>query len=229
MVYEPHIRMSAIGRLGAGPGVERFQYSLNLARGQNGSGGVPGLQPNQTAWNDFAEDLRAFHGSAALSLHPLAVLEEVKFARIGADGKYTEDPVIVNVADTPGGGPTDVTVTQMVLPQSALAVSLTTPRRGPSGKGRFYLPMPVIGLTTNLQVQDVQRDQIQARVAQLIGDLGNQPGFDVLDLQVVVASTKGYNTSVTGVRVGRVLDTIRSRRRSIDEAYDPVTPVNQGE
>ncbi len=223
MVFAPHYRVTALGRLGDSP--ERFSYSVNMAKGD--ASPLPFLNPNDDVYADIAAEVKAFHGSPAMLISGYAVLEEVKIAHIGADGRYVTDAVIVDVADQAGGVPSSPGV-DFVAPQVALAVSLGTDRRGASGRGRFYLPMPTTPMGSQFVIPDVARDAAQARLATFVESLGNQPGFDVLDLRVVVASTKGFNTSVTSVRVGRVLDTVRSRRRSILEDYDPPTPVNQG-
>ncbi len=223
MPYAPHVRMSALGRLGALAGGERFSYSISLAPVE-GNGFIP-LGPNQAVWNDMAADLRAFHVGVATKISQRAVLEEVKFASIGADGKYVEDPVVVDIVDAPGGY-TGMPEGAFIPPQSALVVSLNTDRRGRTGRGRFYLPMPGCDITPDtLQIGEGNRDGIQASAAAFLSNIMNAPGLDVLDLRVVVASTKGYNSTVTGVRVGKVLDTVRSRRRQLQETYDPATPV----
>lgn len=225
MAYAEHIRMTALGRLGSASG-ERFSYSLNFGT-NNGAALLPFTAAGlQDAFDDCAADVVAFHGSQGAGISPPAVLEEVKFARIGTDGKYTDDPYLVNVTDTPGGSNSGFT--GGTPPQSALCISLTTGRRGPSGKGRFYVPMFATQIdSATLLMPDAIRDAAQAQAATFIEALGNQPGIDALGLKVVVASTKGYNTVVNGVRVGRVVDTIRSRRRQLPEAYDPITPVDQ--
>lgn len=225
MAFAEHIRMTALGRLGSASG-ERFSYGLNIAHVGSTPFTANFLTPNADVWEDFAADVRAFHGSANTNLSSRAILEEVKFAVIGTDGKYKEDPVVVNVVDCPGGSVEVDNVQQLVPPQSALVISLVTARRGPTGKGRFYLPMPVVGVSADtLQISDGFRDSVASSAQTFLNNLNNQPGMDVLDLQVVVASTKGYNTPVTGVRVGRVLDTVRSRRRGLLEAYDPPLSV----
>jgi hypothetical protein len=214
--------MTCLGRLGVGTG-ERFSYGLALAP----PGGLQEgafLSPNAAVWADFAADAVSFHAAPAALVSGRAVLETVKFAAIGPDGKYTEDPVIVDVADTPGGGGTF----NATLPQAALVMSLGTARRGRSGRGRFYLPMPSVNFLDDLRLSVAQQDAAEAALAAHILNLGNQPGVDVLNLQVMVASTKGFLSPVTSVRVGRVVDTMRSRRRSLDEAYGAATVVNQG-
>jgi hypothetical protein len=63
-------------------------------------------------------------------------------------------------------------------------------------------------------------EQVRGSAQTLLNALNNNPQLDVAyNARVVVASTKGFNTPVTSVRVGRVVDVIRSRRSSIPEAY----------
>lgn len=216
--YAPHIRLSAIGRLSDSG--ERFSYGVNL--GSTGPVTVP-LTLNVPAYfADLAADVRAFHGSLGANISNQAVLELVKFALIGSDGKYTADPRIVDLVDQAGS-----VSSVLPAPQTALAISLTTGRRGPTGKGRFYLPMPGVGVEAGpLTIPAVSRNQIQAAAAGFLNALNNRPGIDGIDVEVIVASTKGTNTKVTGVRVGRVLDTIRSRRTSLGEDFTAPTGVS---
>lgn len=212
-MYAPHLRITAIGTLGT---VEAFSYGVCLA----GEGTLPSptAPANADLMNDFVADLQAFHASTAVKIAAQAVLRTVKVAMIGADGKYVEDPFISAALNTAGGGG----VTTSCVPQTALAVSLETDRRGATGRGRFYLPMANHGFDdTNTFLMSIAKAQATAdAAASLLNALNDQPGVDQSpSLRVVVASTKGYNTPVTGVRVGRALDTIRSRRRSLAESY----------
>jgi hypothetical protein len=214
-----------------GGAAEQFSYGLSIAKavdsGEIGPAFSTFLQPNNTVLADIAADMRAFHVRSATQISPAAVLEVVKIAPIGSDGKYLADAVVVNVVDAPGGSLESPAVITSTLPQSAVAVSLVTARRGPTGKGRFYVPMSPQPLDqTTLLMSETARDNLKASTQTLINALNNQPGVDALDLKVVVASSKGYNTVVTGVRVGRVVDTIRSRRRSIPETFDAPLPVS---
>ena len=226
-MFAPHIRVTALGRLGGAAALERFSWSVNIAKSDGGILAEALLEPNQAVWEDIAADIRSFHIAPAALISPAAVLEEVKFAHIGADGRYTRDPVVVDVVNAPGvGGGYPADKHPFVIPQSALVVSLGTARRGRTGRGRFYLPMPTVELEAGtLTMPVVARDNVEARVAQMLNDINNQPGVDALGLRVVVASSKGYNTVVDDVRVGRVIDTVRSRRRSLVEAYGTATPV----
>lgn len=219
MPFAPHMRMTVLGRCGSSG--ERWAWGVNFADPTVTSALGIDYTANAAVFQDLAADVKTFHENAFLGLSFEAKLESVKFATIGPDGKYTADPFIVDVVDTNGAAST------VVPAQLAMAVSLTTARRGPTGKGRFYLPMPGIAVTAgSLTWSDAYRDQAQTACGEFLNNLNNAPGIDVLNLQVVVASTKGYNTAVTGVRVGRVPDTIRSRRRGLPEAFDSPTPVS---
>jgi hypothetical protein len=196
---------------------------------QNGNGDVSGasgvVSLSDAGWVDVADDIKGFHGDSRSTISAFAVLEEVKIAKIGADGKYMEDARLIDVADTIGGGFENGATTR-TLPQTAVAVSLVTGRRGPTGKGRFYIPMPLVGvISTTLLMDPAQAQGIGAAAQDLVNNINNAPGVDFTTIKVCVSSSKGYNTEVTGVRVGRVVDTIRSRRAQLDETYGAVLPV----
>ncbi len=214
MPYATHLRLTCSGvfRTATGTPWETFSYRLNLSDpGVNVTAGIN--LKNSIA--DFAADAVAFHGAAATRISSTARLTEVKLARINTLGKYSEDPAIQAV-DTPGGGTTTIPA-----PQTALAVSLMTARRGATGRGRFYIPLPIDvpdPATGKITAGNVQ--QVLTSCQTFLNALNNLPGV-ALDAQpkVTVASTKGYNSDVTQVRLGLVLDTIRSRRQAIAEAY----------
>lgn len=220
MPFAEHLRITALGRLGSNSG-ERFSYGV--AMGKVSGDGIGNLfDPGRETWADIAADVRKFHTAPFGPINSRAVLEEVKIAHIGPDGKYLADPIIVNVVDAPGSAGEDTGTP----PQAALAISLVTARRGASGKGRFYLPMPraILAPDTLLMSPDNAND-IRSVCKTFLDDLNNQSGADVLDLEVVVASSKGYNSKVTGVRVGRAIDTVRSRRRNLPENYSAVAAL----
>lgn len=215
MVFVPHVRVTAIGTLGLPTPVEDFNFGFALGN-PDGSSRI-----DDSHFDDVAASIDALFQRAATKIWSGAVLTEVKFARIGADGLYVADPYIVTTA-TPGSE-------QSLVPaggfQLSLACSLTTATRGAKGRGRFYLPQPYIATQGDGLILDVDRDGVANSVAQMITDINDQVGVDSTDDTVIVASSAGVNSRVTGVRVGRVLDTIRSRRRQLDESYDPPVAV----
>jgi hypothetical protein len=121
---------------------------------------------------------------------------------------------------------------QFTLPQNAIAVSLQTGGLGKI-KGRFYIPMPHVAAVPedSFRISHVDaglinssaRTWLNALSAADIGGVNN-------DLQVVVLSgptptkpDRGFLTEVVSTRVGRVVDNISTRRRSLAESYS--TPL----
>lgn len=217
MPFAEHVRVTALGRLAQSG--ETFSYGINMA----GTATNPGISGNVPIWDDIAEDIRAFHTHIDTRISGAAVLQGVKFALIGTDGKYVEDPYLAELPDSPGAAGQQANQP----PQAALAITLDTARRGPSGRGRFYLPMPVITLEpATLRLQNTPTAYLATKVADLLNAMNNQPGLDSSPtFGVVVASTKGFNTRVTRVRIGDVVDTIRSRRAQLREVYTADVPA----
>lgn len=106
--------------------------------------------------------------------------------------------------------------------QIALAVSLRTANpRGLAGKGRFYLPGPNAGIGSDGYVAPSAVEGLQARAATWIAALN--AGFPTWRVGVASDVRGGAIQPVTGVTVGRVLDTVRSRRTKLLEQYlEPV-------
>lgn len=108
--------------------------------------------------------------------------------------------------------------------QVALAITLQSAASGATGRGRFYVPMPVFGpLGVDLVMAAARAAQFAASAKQLI-EACNAASAALGQGKVVVASggspTKGIAPAlrpVTSVKVGRVLDTIRTRRNALVE------------
>jgi hypothetical protein len=218
--FNRHLRLTMSGEVRPFPGqvIERFAFRLNLSDPP----GLPG-DPNYVEGRlaDYAADAVAFFARAASNISALCFLTEVKLARIGIDGKYVSDPLIaeVNQAGGAGGGITNPL-------QVAHAITLETDGRGSTRRGRFYLPLPASGVgASDGLVPNPVRDNVLQSCQTFLQDLNNVPGLEGNAPRVTIASSKGYNTDVTGVRVGRVYDTIRSRRRSLDESYSAILAV----
>jgi hypothetical protein len=225
MPYAPHLRVSAIGTLGGdGPtganAPERFSYSFAIGGRLNPPG--TSIASRGALLEDVVNDVRAFHARSESSIGEDARIQEVKIAQIGPDGRYQDDPYISTGVTAGGAGRAN-----LHPPQVALAVSLMTDRRGATGRGRFFLPMPQQPVQIpGLIIPGGNTDAIRDSLATLINNINNQPQFDTSDEVVVVASTKGYNTKVNAVRVGRAFDTVQSRRRSLEERYGAPAAVN---
>lgn len=219
MVYAPHLRLTCSGvmKLSTGPVWETFSYRVNLSLAN--ALDTP-FTPARAA--DYAADCVLFHGDSRMGISAVSRLREVKLARIGADGKYLENPLIV-ATDTPGGSPAGL----QHAPQVAWCMSLGTDRRGASGRGRFYIPTPtaLVNSADGL-VEATPTTNATAGLQAFLNNLNNQAGVDGSAPKVTVSSVKGFNSDVTSCRVGRVLDTIRSRRQALQELYAAPLPVS---
>lgn len=214
--YAPHTRMVLSGTLGAlGGSPERFTTSLSL----DGFGDA--FFTSQAArQQDMVADAKAFWADPRNGIASRAKLDLVKFASIGVDGRYTRDPLIFEFA---GVGGTAIGVDHPF--QCSFAVTLESARRGPSGKGRMFLPLPVFSIDGGGLISGANALDVATSVAAFLNNIQNSPGFDGSGASVVIASSKGFLSPVIGVRAGRVVDTIRSRRTSLVEAYSAPVAV----
>jgi hypothetical protein len=188
--------------------IEQWSFRLNLNTDSPGTGTVP------TALATLAS---AYTSHVRQHTTALARLTRVKYAEIGADGAYTSDPVLLDV-DIPG---TNVSTPNMPL-QIALSISLNTALRGPTRRGRIFLPAPGFGtLTASGLIVNTAAQAIATGMKNFLDAINAEPQLG----RVVIASSAGYLTNVTGVRVGVVPDTIRSRREKLSEAYGATLAV----
>lgn len=207
-VYAPHRRLTLSGSLGTAT-PEGFSFGVALDETLFSAATDPEVLA------DIVTDCTAFFSRPGTSIHPQAVLRQVKVAKIGADGKYVADPLVQDGLAVPGGGMVSV------LPpfQVSAAVSLGSDRRGASGRGRFFLPLPAGQIQGDgLWTVDFATS-MRISCATWLADLNNRPGIDPAGSFVVIASGKGFLSPVTTVRTGRAPDTIRTRRRQLDERY----------
>lgn len=230
-MFESHLRVSALGTL---PGGEIFSFGVALDKVDRAGDPWQGfLDPNSTQFDDIANDVAQYWNNCPLSSG--AVLKSVKIASIGPDGKYTSPPVERAISAATAGAVGGAGPTTHVTNQTALAVTLLTAGDLGRVKGRYYLPMPAAAVGSDGRIGEAQRDNHEALAATFIRNLNNEPGIDMLNLQVVVASQGRRNKDgsvrlpprnypVTAVAVGRVLDTQRRRRNKVREIHG--TPTN---
>lgn len=143
-----------------------------------------------------------------------ADLDTIKLNLIGTDGRYAGDNTVMHEFAPPVGG----TYTATNAPQVAIAVSLdTAARRGLATRGRFYLPTPVPVVKEDGRIDAASATAFATAATTFLQSVSAAlPGW----IPGVVSNVgAGAQRPVTNVRVGRVYDTIRSRRTSLPEDY----------
>ena len=212
---KPFLRLVAIGSI---YDVEQFSFSMSLIADTDNAG------PPDEVPQGVIDAFQTFFTAGLGNLAPIsegAALQTLKLNEIGTDGRYThQDTVYYDYPNAVRG-----TGSRHPAPQVALAVSLGTDiRRGRAARGRFYVPLP------NAEVEGTGGAVIAPGCLSptnqgnyLIGahNLVQSINDAVDGYMVGVTSDLGLGTQqpVTHVRVGRVLDTIRSRRNDFDEAH----------
>lgn len=161
-------------------------------------------------------------------------LTELKCARIGTDGLYPGSEVAYSHFYLPPiPGPINSNPT--MLPQGTTCVTLTTAvPRGLGSKGRMFLPPAGDGIlqgdgriTTSIALQTAKAvGQLITTInaATLVGNVqvmsrGKAVAtYDPARRKIIYTyPNPGVSNNVTGVQCGRVIDTQRSRRRSLLE------------
>lgn len=208
----PHLRLVVSGTLYA---TDRFSWGLSLMRDFNSSAEAPATVPQ-----GVIDAVVAMHTNTGASIASNARLDLIKLNEIGTNGRYlNQGETVLHEFETPVAGPGG----HFQAPQIALAVTLgTAKRRGRAHSGRFYLPVPGAGGSTGM-IDAGRQATIAAGALDMINDLeAALPGW-----AVAVMSDVGTGTQerVTHVKVGRVLDTIRSRRNAFTEEYVESAPV----
>lgn len=213
MVYPaPFLRLVVSGTL---YNTDIFSWSLSFARDFPDSGSLAPTEVPQ----GVIDAVSAFHDT---SLHASgAKLTMIKLNEIGTDGRYTnQGDTVLHEFETPLAGRSANTPP----PQTALAITLrTAKRRGRAHAGRFYTPVPGYTLVNGMLSSADQQAAAISATTMLNAVTAALPG----SYRPYVMSDLGTGTMepVTHVAVGRVLDTIRSRRNAFTEEYFDGAPL----
>lgn len=142
----------------------------------------------------------------------------LKWAPQDVDGHYGEAGEAVE-----WWRPTPLTGSAMGAPQLALVTSLRTARaRGYASNGRMYWPSAQLPDTTTGLITSAQAIAVANACGTLMTAIR---GSGVGNPAVMSTFGAGRTEPVTGVRVGRVLDTQRRRRNGLPETYSAETVV----
>lgn len=204
---QPFVRLTAFGTL---YGVETWAFNLSVASTD---------VPTQAVVDAVGPAFQTFHTSTGF-ISSQCKLVGVKAALIGADGLYGANEAVEWVAGTVGGI-AGAASTANPLPQAALAVTLEGARpRGAAGRGRFYVPAPGQVIGADGRLSQAQANTAASYALTLVNAVNAAMPGDVSIVGPATATGRApARQRVVAVRVGRIIDTIRSRRSSMPEDY----------
>jgi hypothetical protein len=223
----PHFLVTFLGTFGdANSPLERWQTSLRV--NASSSDGLALLQSKGDAIAAAAHDNFATNIISVSQSGVALIATDVRF--IGPDGLQPRGPEggFVGVGRRDLISPSPATGDPKYPFQIAIVASLNTARAGARGKGRCFLPPPSNSLESDGRISVAAVTGLATRFAAVIGAVNS--GFAAAPAppapqRVSVMSTFGFASEVTSVRVGRVLDTHRSRRSDQLEGYGPAAGI----
>jgi len=173
---------------------------------------------------DILEDCtQLIHGDllAGLTWSPVVGIEWAKLVVLDVDGTYAGAPKLQEQTAALGSG--GVT---MLPPQCAAVVSTWSGNTfGRANRGRCYLPAPsswlASALVTDPRPSVTQTNYLRDAFRTWLGQVAGEISTVGLPTFPAIMSSLGTGTTNPIIRVsaGRVIDTMRSRRSSLDEAY----------
>lgn len=172
----------------------------------------------QNLANNLAAPTQAMFTAAALKIGVTNRLMAIKVARINEDGHYPPDhnPGVYTYP-TPIAAPAG----QAGLPQATMCVTLLTNLpRGLASRGRFFLPNTNLIPSGDGRITTVEADSIESLVRTWL--LAVNASSEVDAIAVFSGLREGRTAVVNRIGVGRVIDTMRSRRRSLAELRSPL-------
>lgn len=212
MAFLPHWRMTAHFTLGQiGTPVEEATCTLNFDPGPVVDFGASA----QGIADDSYEDWATFVTSSDARVSNATMLDGLKLYSIDAGGHIDEDPVIAEGATARGA-----TSSGRHPYQITNVVTLVAGVRGKGRFGRIYLPPQGFDVGAEGLIDNTQLGTMFSAVQTLLTSLSNRPGLDA-GWHLAVAGRTGSGTlrEVDTLKMGRVADTQRRRRRSLDESY----------
>lgn len=202
---------------------DRFNATLSIVPSALGEISMPAV--NEATLDAVAAAVRAWWVNAGAGVGPAAIssarLTSIKLNRIGPDGRYMDNEAMEHVFTTPAPGTNNGTVAAQLSLAATLRTAVT---RGRGSKGRIYLP-------PTFSVQSIGADgrvtasaaTVHANSVKALITAVNNEYLAIGRVGVASDAGAGRFEHVTHVSVGRVVDTIRSRRSALDEDYQDVT------
>jgi hypothetical protein len=219
MTVIPHHRITFSGAISsASAPLEIFAWNLRCSNDPTNS--TPAALTAQAA--SLVAD---YNTHLAPMFSNVQILTGIRVASIDADGRVVKTSggayVQGDWSGTAVGGGARASGGQMPL-STALCVSLVTARAGAAGKGRFFLPWPEkYALGGDYRLSQADTTAIATSAKNFIAAVNTRLGNAVTVVGATSSKTGKPATlsTVTGVKVGRVPDTMRSRRSQMIEGF----------
>jgi len=199
------------------PGGEIFTNTLRM-RDVNPIGFPDQVAIDGWLQGGFKDALATYWNAVKSLMGPNTKLVWMKANAVGTDGKYLESTTNLYTWGAPIAG----TLANDSATQLAVAVSTTTAAaRGRAHKGRWFLPIGPLNLdgVAGTFAAATSTTIANASAAFCTSLNGTASVLGVQQLRCAVMSNIGAGThqDITGVKVGRVIDTQRRRRNKLVE------------
>jgi hypothetical protein len=218
------IRLTAQGFFGAAaPGSEIWSWGLKLSGATDFDATAALAELDMTELSDAIAD---FHQDATMTISSSCKYVTLKAAALDINGDYLTDAREFQGNGTTGFGGG---VAGRNPNQVALVVSLRTVTSiGVATRGRFYVPGIVPTLNADGRVVSATVLAFSVAADTMLSRINTETLSMTEACQLQLMSDVGTSTprsrTVTELRVGDVLDTMRSRRNALTEAYQ-VQPI----
>lgn len=148
------------------------------------------------------------------------VTDDWRMYVIGPDGKMEGNGPLLHEFTTPLPGGSSGAI---MPPQCSLAITLVADDRGPAKLGRFYLPGLVTALDTDWRISAAVATSVESAVEAFLKgiagaiDLEGLTSSEAVNVSPNPVGSAGSRQGVDHIEVGRVIDTLRNRRKSMVE------------
>lgn len=219
----PHIRVTVGGSMtGQVSTPEILSFGFALA---DPAGGPSISLPAAAQTLAIANAVKTFWTAPQSAISSQACLRSVKVSLIGPsgrvafrdDGSYFQDLYSYGPVEVKGGGTTDVQPYQLCI-----VASLASSAGSGAKRGRMFLPCVGQPVQPDGLITVGAADNVLGRVKALFTTINGLPPAEVVAIASEGSVKKGLpprNYPVTSLRVGRVYDTMRSRRNALTESY----------
>jgi hypothetical protein len=216
VVYAPHTLFVMGGVIADPSGAGEDIWECTIRGVQVDSPDRPVTDP-VAFMNGIAAPLLAWFKAPASCNVVAAALGYIKVNNIGADGKYISKTA-TNVHDYPANQTGGAPATHDFSKSWAYSWS-TSVARGPGKNGRIYPPNASVGSAGSAICTSADQAKLLAAAQGLLHVLNVGDGDTAGMLPVVASKVNATNTPITGIRIGRVVDSQRRRVNALAEDY----------